>query len=476
MQFYERRGRQSSAAESRQLARPLDIGRYQLTMDRKISGRDAAASHRQGVTGMAVKARYWKESERARQRRLRWFLDARFGMFIHWGLYAQVGREASAPLSFEQYPMEEYEKLADTWKPKPDAVRSLARLAKKAGMRYMVLGSKHVEGFCLWDCKLTDYTAPKRGPGRDLVAEFVDAARAEGMRVGLYYPLADYHHPDGVRCQKGGAARRRFVDYNHGQLRELLTNYGKIDLLWYDGAWPLYDPQLKHVEMNKMVRKLQPDILVNDRSGLPGDFKCHECSISAEPPGRAWESCMTFNEEWGYTPIDTNYKSAWEVLRMLRQVAAGRGNLLMNVGPAPDGSVPKPCVDALLDVGKWLKRYGKSIYDATDPVPEVYLVTGRFTRKGNTLYFHCHHWPGRELAIGGLTCKVLDVRFMGGRKVKFTQKGARLVFHGLPAKAPAPLATVFEMKIKGTPRIDIPPYNIDIVDKAGWKRWWSTHR
>ena len=412
------------------------------------------------------------ETEERRLQKMKWFLDARFGMFIHWGTSAQLGH-CVCPLVEEQIPVEEYEKLADTWKPDPDAFRNLARLAKKAGMRYMVLGSKHVEGFCLWDCKLTDYTAPKRGPGRDMVAEFVEAARAEDMRVGLYYPLTDWHHPDTVKCYSDRDARDRFVDYFHEQMRELMTNYGRIDLLWYDGSWPLWDAQLDNVKLNAMVRKLQPDIIMNDRSGMKMDFISHECHIIVDPPGQPWETCMTFNDYWGYTPIDTNYKTAWDIVKMLGQVAAGQGNLLMNVGPAPDGSLPEQCVNALLEVGEWLGEYGPSVYDVPDRLEGMPpLVTGQFTRKGNTAYFHCHRWPGTELAIGGFKTRVASVKQMGGPAVQFTQKARRLVLHGLPEKAPSPIATVFEIEFEDDDIVcGVPPFDIPLDDWKGWTKY-----
>jgi alpha-L-fucosidase len=384
--------------------------------------------------------------EQDRQRRLEWFRKARFGMFIHWGLYSQLGRHEWV-MNRERIPVEEYEQLADTFKPGPWPARKWARMAKAAGQRYMVMTTKHHEGFCLFDSELTDYCASKRGPGRDLVAEYVEAARAEGLRVGLYYSLMDWHHPDGARCATNEKARRRFVDYIHGQIRELLTNYGKIDVLWYDVSWPLDAAGWESVEMNRMAMELQPDLLINNRNQLPGDFGTPEGHIV--PEDRAWEACMTFNDSWGYTPIDKNYRSAWNVVSMLRQVAASGGNLLLNVGPAPDGSVPAPQPAILRQVGAWLDRYGPSVYDAADPVEQEWMITGAFTRKGDTLYFHCNRWPGKELALGGLTCKVTGARLMGGPKARISQVRDRLVLSGLPEEAPDPLSSVIELKIEG---------------------------
>jgi alpha-L-fucosidase len=386
-----------------------------------------------------------------RARRLEWFRAARFGMFVHWGLYAQLGRHEWV-MNRERIPVAEYEKLARTWKPKPNAAREWAKLARRAGMRYMVMTTKHHEGFCLFNSALTDYCAPKRGPKRDLVAEYVEAARAEGLRVGFYYSMMDWHHPDGAACKHDPAARRRFVDYIHGQVRELCTNYGKVDIMWYDVSWPLNAEEWESARLNAMVRQLQPDIIINDRSQLPEDFGTPEGHITPEKGGRAWEACMTFNDSWGYTPIDTNYKSAWQVVSMLRTVAAGGGNLLLNIGPTPEGDVPPICRRELLKVGKWVDEHGPAIYDASDPMTQEWMITGAFTCKGNIAYYHCNRWPGKEFAIGGLTNKVRSVKLMNGPKVKFTQRADRLLMRGLPEKAPNELATVFEIEVEGTPK------------------------
>ena len=406
--------------------------------------------------------------EQDRARRLKWFREARFGMFIHWGLYAQLGRHEWV-MNRERIPVAEYEKLARTWKPKPNAARDWARLARKAGMRYMVMTTKHHEGFCLFDSALTDYTAAKRGPRRDLVAEYVEAARAEGLRVGFYYSMMDWHHPDGARCKHDEKARRRFVDYIHGQVRELCTNYGQLDIMWYDVSWPLNAEEWESARMNAMVRGLQPDIIINDRSQLPEDFGTPEGHITPEKGGRAWESCMTFNDSWGYTPIDTNYKTAWQVVSMLRQVAAGGGNLLLNIGPTPEGGVPPVCRRELLKVGQWLDKYGPAVYEATDPMVQEWGITGAFTCQGNTAYFHCNRWPGKELAIGGLHSKVLGARFMGGPKIRFKQDGPRLLLRGLPEQAPDPLATVIEIECDGAPRQELGAGCV-LLDDDPWRK------
>ncbi len=386
-----------------------------------------------------------------RERRMKWWHEARFGMFIHWGLYSTQGRHEWV-MENEGIPVAEYEQFAKTFKPVPNAARAWAKLAKQAGQKYMVMTTKHHEGFCLFNSKLTDYCAPKQGPGRDLVAEYVEAARAEGRRVGFYYSLMDWHHPDGARCATDEQARRRFVDYIHGQIQELLTNYGKIDVLWYDVSWPLNAAGWESEKMNEMVFKLQPDIIVNNRNALPGDFATPEQRIEADK--RAWESCMTMNDSWGYQASDDNWKTPRTVVRNLITCSRDTGNYLINIGPKGDGSIPAQSVQILTAVGKWMDRNGKSIYD-TDPCQPRRSNYASFTRKGNTLYMHVHYWPGETVVIGGLMNKVQSARLLAsGRAVKFVQDQFRVQFIGLPANAPDDPITTIAIECDGEPKQD----------------------
>lgn len=389
--------------------------------------------------------------EKDRARRLRWFHEARFGMFVHWGLYALLGRHEWV-MNRERIPVEEYEPLAGRFNPKPFPAREWARLARETGMKYMVMTTKHHEGFCLFDSKLTDYTAPKTAAGRDLVAEYVDACRAEGLRIGFYYSMMDWHHPDGARCKKDEEARRRFVDYIHGQVRELCTNYGKIDILWYDVSWPLDVEGWESAKMNAMVRELQPDILTNNRSQLPGDFSTPEQRIQAAESGRAWEACMTMNDSWGYHAADDNWKTPGQIVRMLGQIANGGGNLLLNIGPKADGSIPEPSVRILKRVGEWMRANGEAVYNS-ERIQTEWMPIGIFSYKGGTLYLHVYNWPGKEIAVGGLENEVRSARFLvGGKAIAFEQKGERLILRDLPEKAPDEQATVIAMEIQGAPR------------------------
>jgi alpha-L-fucosidase len=399
---------------------------------------------------------------------MRWWHEAKFGMFIHWGLYSVIGREEWI-MEMEGIPIRQYELLADQFLPVPNAAREWARLARKAGQKYMVMTTKHHEGFCLFDSKLTDYCAPKSACKRDLVREFVDAARKEGLRVGFYYSLMDWHHPDGARCATDGEARKRFVAYTHGVLRELMTNYGKIDILWYDVDWPLNAVQWESKAMNEMVFSLQPEIIVNNRNGLDGDFQTPEQKIESVAENVAWESCMTLNGSWGYSSGDQAWKSPATVVRNLLDCAKGGGNYLLNIGPRPDGSVPTQSVSVLESVGRWMQQNGDVVYGADKLANAPWHPYVTYTGKGNTLYMCVFAWPGDTLAehslnfykppvvfaIGGLRTKVESIRLMKTKQpLQFTQDDITLRISGLPVASPDEPITVIELKCDGKPVID----------------------
>jgi alpha-L-fucosidase len=402
-----------------------------------------------------------------RAERMKWWHEAKFGMFVHWGLYSIIGQHEWA-MEYEGVPIVQYEKLAKHFHPKPNAARDWAKLAKKAGMKYMVMTTKHHEGFCHWDSKLTNYNAVQQGPGRDLVREYVDAARAEGLKVGFYYSLMDWHHPDGALCKTDEAARKRFVEYTHGLIRELLTNYGKIDVLWYDVSWPLDAKGWESERMNKMVFELQPGIIVNNRNRLEGDFSTPEQEIKAAAAGRAWENCMTLNDSWGFNQNDDAWKTPKVVVNNLATCARDGGNYLLNIGPMPDGSIPLETVKILEEVGQWMETNGKAIYGA-ERCPRIqWNPMSNFTRKGNKLYVLVRVWPGHSpaaewlefyqpaavIAMGGLKQKVLSAKLTKtGQKVEFTQDNLSLRLTGLPLNPPDHPVTVIELECDGVPEI-----------------------
>lgn len=392
------------------------------------------------------------------ERRIQWWREAKFGMFVHWGLYSILGREAWA-MGDEDIPLEEYEKLGRQFQPPPNAARAWAKLARESGMRYMVMTTKHHEGFCLFNSKLTSYCAPQLGPGRDLVQEYVEAARAENLRVGFYYSLMDWHHPDWRLAKTDSAARKRFVDYTHAQLRELMTNYGKIDILWYDMPVPLDAEGWRSAEMNDMVLKLQPDILVNNRNLLPGDFSTPEQSTAAAKGD--WESCMTINDSWAYLAGDNNWKSPQHLVQNLVECARDGGNYLLDIGPRADGSVPEPAVSRLQAMGAWLRRNGEAVY-GTQRCRFPHGNIGVYTRKGNTLYTIVYFWPGSTMTVGGVRCRVKSVRFLAsGQTVQFEQKGSQLIFRSLPEKPPDDPVTVIAAECDAEPVQDALSSRVD---------------
>lgn len=391
--------------------------------------------------------------EQTRAQRMQWWHAARFGMFIHFGVYSTIERHEWV-MENEAIPIGQYTAHAKTFHPAANCPRAWAKLAKAAGMKYMVMTTKHHEGFCNFDTKLTDYCAPKQGPGRDMVREYVEAARAEGLRVGFYYSLMDWHHPDGARCATDEAARRRFVDYTHGLIREIMTNYGKVDVLWYDVAWPLDAQGWESERMNEMVFKLQPEIIVNNRNKLPGDFSTPEQEIVAAKGGRAWESCMTLNDSWGYQRADDDWKSSRTVIHNLIACVRDGGNYLLNIGPKPDGSIPEPEVKVLREVGEWMDTNGHTIYES-DLCQVRRSNYASFTRKGNTLYMHVHFWPGEYVAISGLRTRVKSAHMVkGGAEVKFTQDDFQTKLIGLPEKAPDWPVTTIAIECESEPLQD----------------------
>ena len=396
----------------------------------------------------------------SQEKRMKWWHEARFGMFVHWGLYSVLGRHEWA-MNRERIPVAEYDKLADSFKPKPRAARDWARLAKKAGMKYMVMTTKHHEGFCLWDTKQTDFNSVVRSGGRDLVAEYVKACREFGLKVGFYYSLMDWRHPDGARCAKDTKARRRFLDFTQGCVRELMSKYGRIDILWYDIPWPFKTAAgWESQKMNAMVRSLQPGIIINDRSILLEDFGTPEENIQAAKTGRGWEACMTLDGTWGCMPNvpKEDWLSSRGVLGMLCKVSGGGGNLLLNIGPEADGSVQEQATELLTTVGKWLSKNGEAVYGKVDRIGERFTwhpagswnnTNSPWTLKGQTAYFWVTRWPSNELAIGGIKTKLVRASFLGSNKtIRFRQERNRLVLTGLGKMNPDKIAGVSVIKLE----------------------------
>lgn len=318
-----------------------------------------------------------------------WWREARFGMFIHWGLYAIPAGEWGGRTDYGEWirhsakiPREEYEKLKDRFNPVKFDAREWVRLAKSAGMKYITITTKHHDGFCLFDSKETDWDVMSTPFKRDIIREMADACREEGITLCFYYSIMDWHHPDYLPRREWetwdtrGADFERYVAYMKAQLKELLTNYGRIGVLWFDGQWEGNWNDERGRDLYEYVRSLQPGIIVNSRvgraggdwgldseSGMLGDYATPEQTIPSEvPPGVDWETCMTMNGHWGYNRADKNFKSAKDLVRMLADIASKGGNFLLNVGPTAEGEIPAESVERLRAMGAWLEANGESIY------------------------------------------------------------------------------------------------------------------
>lgn len=364
-----------------------------------------------------------------------WFETARFGMFIHWGHSSQQGVELSWPMVQAKdatpytRPMAiaDYQASAATFDPRAWDAKALAARARRLGMRYAVFTTKHHDGYSMFDTQLSDFGVMHSPCRRDLVREFVDAFRAEGLRIGLYFSLIDWHHPDYPAYEEAdkpyvfGRPKRqptdeqweRYLAFMFGQVRELLTNYGPIDVLWFDGSWERSPKQWRARDLEAMVRELQPGILINDRLPGAGDFETPEQFVPPRPPERPWETCMTINESWAYNPADPALKSPRQLIHTLCEVAGRGGNLLLNVGPMGDGALPPELIERLDVVEAWMARHGESILD-TLPGLEPWQFYGPSTRRGETVYCHLLMRPYDSVTIRGLPIRrVGEVRCLG---------------------------------------------------------------
>jgi alpha-L-fucosidase len=401
------------------------------------------------------------EAKSQRDARMAWFRQARYGMFVHFGPFSLVGVHKEKWNEFKTRPAgmsqaDFDQRFTAGLTPKKGCARQWAKLARQAGMKYMVFTAKHHEGFCLWDTKLTDYNSMNLGPGYDMVRDYVDACRAEGLKVGIYYSLLDGHHPDGRRCAHDEAARQRFLKFTRDSVRELMTNYGPIALLWYDGPSPLgFASEWESEQLNRMVRQCQPGIIINDRALVSEDFTCSEGHINSPAfPDQDWEACMTFNGTWGWSaPPLEKYHSSRKIIDMLNQVSAMTGNLLLNVGPNPaDGSVGPIETERLLEVGSWLQRHGEAVYGRLDRVDAIGCtknsVGAHWTRRGNTAYLWLPQWPNGEVVIESVKADVASCSILGdGKPLEFEQKDRRLTIKGLPAVCPDPVCRYAVLKI-----------------------------
>lgn len=404
---------------------------------------------------MLSKPQYEEQIAATRDKRMKWWREARFGMFIHYGLYSQIGRNEWMMLC-EDVPPEEYEPLADTFCPKEGCCREWAKLAKEAGCKYMVLTTRHHEGFSLWNSKVNPYNSVNYGPHRDIVKEFVEACREFDLKIGFYSTCMEWHHPDSGIAAYDTAARKRYTDYLKALNTELLTQYGKIDILWYDVPEPMKSWEgWDSLERNQYLRSIQPDIIINDRSRLDEDFGTPEEHIN--PSERDWEACMTFNGiSWGYVDSDQALPYSYtpqRIVGMLQTCCERGGNLLLNVGPKPDGSIPFEVIEPLHKVGEWLKVNGEAVYGTLKKTygnQNQLNGVSRPSTKGNTIYMWNKIWApykGR-MVLAGLLNEPKKISFIDGTPIKFEIKGDRIILFDLPEKNPDPILNVPLIKVE----------------------------
>jgi alpha-L-fucosidase len=391
-----------------------------------------------------------------------WFVNERFGMFIHWGLYALPARHEWVKMR-EEIDDETYEKYFEHFNPDLYEPCLWAKAASKAGMKYFVITTKHHDGFCLWDSKLTDYKATNTPYGKDLIAPMVEAFRTEGMRAGFYHSLIDWHHPefpiDGIhplrnhpKMKEMNKKRdvRKYAQYLHGQVEELLTCYGRVDIMWFDFSYSRHNdaPSWKErgwrgkgksdwqsEKLLKLVRKLQPGIIVNNRLELEGDittpeqYQPHEwVKVDGEPV--YWEACQTFSGSWGYHRDESSWKSPEQLVKMLVNSVSCGGNLLMNVGPTGRGEFDERALNSLDAYAKWMRVHGRSIYGCTQS--RYKAPTGcRYTQNGKRLYLHMYDWPFKHLHLSGLNGKIEYAQLLNdASEIPVTEPKPETAAHG----------------------------------------------
>ena len=425
------------------------------------------------------------ETQAERDRRMKWWREVRFGMFIHWGLYAVPAGEYNGQRSkrigewimeWANIPRAEYEKFAPQFNPVKFDARQWVRIAKDAGMKYIVITSKHHDGFSMFDSRVSNYDIVDATPyGRDPMRALADESRKQGLKFCFYYSILDWHHPSAYVDAPGKnptagnnqtllkpGTKDEYVRYMKEQLRELVTAYDPA-VLWFDGEWQDWWTEADGKDLYQYVRSLKPKIIINNRVGkgrkgmdglsktdqqYSGDFGTPEQRIPPSGlPGVDWESCMTMNDTWGFKSYDDNWKSTEKIVRNLIDIASKGGNYLLNVGPTAEGLIPQPSVDRLAEVGEWMKVNGESIYETTASPFAKQLSFGRATTRGSRVYLHVFEWPADgKLPVPSWGKTVKTAYLLAGRKkLRFSESGENVVVQ-TPAKAPDPIASVIVLE------------------------------
>jgi len=435
---------------------------------------------------------YLNESKEDIDERMEWWRKARFGMFIHWGLYAIPAGEWNGETNHAEWirttaqiPLEEYNKFIDEFNPIKFNAEDWVRMAKDAGMKYIVITSKHHDGFCLFDSDYTDFDVMSAPFKKDILKELADACHKEGIKICWYHSIMDWHHPDylprrGWEMNRSaeGADLDRYIAHMKNQLKELVDNYGDIGVLWFDGEWEGTWSNEYGRDLYNYVRNLSPDIIINNRvdvgrSGMAGmtrdgeyagDFGTPEQEIpSTGLAGVDWETCMTMNDHWGFNKNDTNWKSTEDLIRKLADITSKGGNFLLNVGPTAEGLFPDESIERLREIGEWMRVNSDAIYK-TKASPFKSLSWGRCTQAniplGTRLFLHVFDWPeDGQLKVPGIYNQPLNAVLLADvakSKLEVERIEDALVI-SLPDSPPDDINSVIVLDIAGKPDISNPP-------------------
>lgn len=435
---------------------------------------------------------YRRETKAQYEARMRWWSEARFGMFIHWGLYSIPAGEWKGSTNHAEWirttaqiPIGEYDKFVGQFNPVKFSALEWVRMAKKAGMKYITITTKHHDGFCLFDSKFTDFDVMSTPFKRDIMKELADACHKEGIKICWYHSIMDWHDPDYLPRREwekdrttAGADFDRYFQHLKNQLKELLTNYGEIGVLWFDGEWESTWNAKYGTELYNYVRGLQPNIIINNRVGagrsgmegftkageFAGDFGTPEQEIPATGlPGVSWETCMTMNDNWGYNKHDDHWKSAQDLIQKLADIASKGGNFLLNIGPTSEGVFPQPAVERLKQLGDWMQVNGDAIYD-TKASPFKNLEWGRCTQKpidgGVRLYLHVFNWPAnRKLVVPGILNQPKIAYLLADREQQhlLVRRQEDAIVIDVPEKAPDAINSVVVLDVRGGIDVTSPP-------------------
>ncbi len=407
--------------------------------------------------------------------KMQWFRDAKLGIFMHWGIYSVLGVTESWSFYSGDVGYDEYMNQLNSFDAENYDPEKWAELFEKTGAKYTVLTTKHHDGVALWDTKASDLNVVKKTPAkRDLIEPYCKAMRENGLKVGLYFSHLDWNHPDYAcihpESDEWWATNKftappegvpddfekweRFLKFHRDQLTELLTNFGTIDLLWFDGVWERTQEQWRFKEMSEYIRSLNPQIIINSRIGGYGDYKTPEQALPTLPPEGEWEFCVTLNDSWGYNPNDNNYKSPRQLVRILTECVGMGGNLLLDIGPKPDGTIDKRDEELLLELGGWVKKYDEAIYGTIRGLPGGFFFgNSSLSKDRKNIYLFYYDMPMGEISVKGIRNDIKKITVLGQEgELKHYKQGGFLDMPGilwfdLPQEMCDPYCTVIKIEL-----------------------------